>query len=103
MTGGMGLGDTAQSVCGLNPCGFFDYIYASDACLNYKLCAFPNDPTTILESQGLIAGGGTLIGGTAGQAVTNLVQSTFTNPDTGGLNVTTLLVAFGVLYFLVKR
>ncbi len=99
----MGLGDTAYDSCGPNPCGFWDYIYASDACLNYKLCAFPNDPTTILESQGLIAGSGTILGGTVGQAATNLVQSTFTDPYTGGINVTTLLVAFGVLYFLVKR
>lgn len=103
MTGQMGLGDTANSACGLNPCGFFDAIYVSDACLAYKLCATPNDPATILESQGLIAGTGTVLGETAGQATNNLVQSAFINPNTGGWNLPMILAAFGVLYILVKR
>lgn len=101
MTGGNGLGDTTS--CGTNPCGFFDSIYVSDACLGYKLCATPYDPTTILESQGLIAGAGTVIGGTAAQTISNTVSSLFTDPETGGINITTLLIGFGILVYLVKK
>ena len=96
-----GLGDA--TACGVNPCGLWDYVYASDACVNYKLCVNPSDPTAILESQGLIAGSGTILGGTAAQTIQNTIAGVFTDPVTGGINVTTLLVAFGILYFMVKR
>ena len=103
MQGGIGLGDTAQSACGLNPCGFWDYIYASDACVNYRLCVNPSDPTALLESQGLIAGAGSIIGGTTAQTAQNLISGVFTDPVTGGLNITTLIIAGMVLYFMAKK
>ena len=104
-----GLGDITQ--CGTNPCGFWDSIYASNACLAYKQCATPNDPATILESQGLIAGSGTVLGGTAGQAASNvidaLISETNIDPITGsitqGVNWTVLGIGTIVLYFLLKK
>ena len=102
---GRGLGDT--SACGNNPCGLWDMVYASDACVAYKLCVNPNDPTAILESQGLIAGTGTVLGQTAGSTVSNTVSSAIDSividPVTGGPNWVMLGTAALVLYILMKK
>lgn len=104
----VGLGDTS---CGIDPCGLWDMVYASDACVNYKLCVNPKDPTAILESQGLIAGTGTVMGNTTAAAASNAIDSLvtetnidpFTGQITKGLNLTVIGIGALVLYFLTKR
>lgn len=100
---GLGLGDAASAIsCGDNPCGFMDYIYASDACLAYKLCVNPNDTSAILESQGLIAGSGTILGTTAGQTVSNAISSLITNQD-GSPNLIVLGIGLIVAFVLLDK
>lgn len=94
--------------CTANPCSLFDDIWTSQGCANWLAAC---DPTSILinptQTQGLIAGGGTVLGGAFGQAVHNFGTSFFQNPD-GTINWVTvaLLAAAGVVaidYFMGKK
>lgn len=72
--------------CTVNPCTWLDSIYASDTCLNWKLQCTPNDPSTILESQGLLLGTGTVLGQNTAGAISNAIQSAVVDPITGSIN-----------------
>lgn len=99
------LGDASN--CGVNPCTWWDNIYASDACLAYNQCANPTAPSTVLESQGLIAGGSQILGQTAQSSVTGFIQGLTQDPITGQTNWTNVFVLVGgvvlLLMLLEKR
>ena len=94
--------------CGVSPCTWWDDIYTRQACANWLATC---DPTSVLigptQTEGAIAGSGTLLGGAFGQAVSNFGGSFFENPD-GTINWATiaLIVAVGVVavdYFAHRR
>ena len=94
------LPSSATAACGINPCGFWDNVFISDSCLTYQQCLDPGNASTILESQGLIAGGGTVVGTAIAQGISNLFNPE--NPDgTNSLNwVTIALAGIGVVIAL---
>jgi hypothetical protein len=49
--------------------------YPSDACAAWYASCAPTSAFNVLTTQGLIAGGGTVVGGTVGSAAGNLVSS----------------------------
>jgi len=94
--------------CSASPCSWWDDIYTRQACANWLATCEPEsiliNPT---QTQGAIAGGGTLLGGAFGQAVSNFGGSFFENVD-GTVNWASiaLVAALGVVavdYFLSKR
>lgn len=58
-----------QPGCVTNPCTWVDNIYARQSCIDFLLCAAPNDPTTIGLTQGAAAGAGAAAGGMVGDVV----------------------------------
>lgn len=101
-----GLGGLGDAACGNDPCGFFDYIWVSDACSSYLDCeGMP--PMTFAGQLGagvesITQGTGEVLGevtsgvaGAAGQAAQGLFS-----------NVTTDLVLLGIgglaLFLLAK-
>ena len=94
--------------CSVSPCTWWDDIYTRQECANWLATC---DPTSVLinptQTQGLIAGGGTVLGAAAGQAVSNFGSSFFENAD-GSINWATiaLIAAVGIVaveYFTGKR
>lgn len=69
---GLGPGPDSSEACGESPCGFTDYIYLSDGCMDYLGCA---DPTNKLYV-GAKKGGLYVLGQTAGEAITETVGGT---------------------------
>lgn len=106
LRGMLGLGDA--STCGDNPCGFFDYIYASDACLAYQCCVNPSGAQCLTESQGLVAGGSQVVGSATGQAVTGLATGIGTGLASGLNNgnltssITGLMVMVAVAFVVIE-
>ncbi len=94
--------------CAANPCTWFDDIWTSQGCANWLASC---DATNVLinptQTQGLIAGSGTLLGGSFGQAISNFGSSFFQNPDgTTNWASIALLAAVGIVavdYLVSKK
>jgi hypothetical protein len=67
--------------CGPSPCTWYDNIWARDACVNYMVCAAPNDPSTIALTEGMFAGAGA----EAGEAVGDIAGGIFGGLTSAGV------------------
>jgi hypothetical protein len=110
--GQLAPGPASSPSCGTNPCGFFDYIWASDACVAYNCCAAPSSTFCVATSQGALAAAAQAAGGAATGAVTeiagglvagaanNIASATGLDPTTAGYLI---LGGFGVAaFFLIE-
>ena len=87
---------TGPASCGPNPCGYLDDAgsvvgEASQACIDFMVCAAPNDPTTIALTKSLVAGVTTA----AGQDVSNTVSDATTGLFSGLASNTTGMFLIG--------
>lgn len=84
-----------------SPCGAFDWVYTSDACLNWLGQNNPSDPRYVGATKGLLYLGSQTAGSAATQAVNEVVAgigSGIANaasqaPVTTGISITLLVVA----------
>ena len=64
--------------CQPNPCTWWDNTksvagYASQPCIDYMVCAAPNDPTTLALTKGLVTGVATAVGEDVGGTAADVV------------------------------
>lgn len=98
---GLGPGPDSSEACGESPCGFTDYIYLSDGCMDYLGCA---DPTNKLYV-GAKKGGLYVVGQAAGEAITETLGGVGdgVKESTGIPGTALLLAAAAVVLFVLKR
>lgn len=70
---------TFSGDCSANPCTWMDELfYPSDACASWYASCDPTSAFNVLTTQGLVAGGGTVVGSTVGTAAGNAVSAAVT-------------------------
>jgi hypothetical protein len=90
--------------CGADPCGFFDYIWLSNACQAYLGCADPTNALYVGATQGALA----VVGNAAGSAVGTVATSTASGIASGLASSTNIPVSVWYLgaavaaFFLIE-
>ena len=105
MVYGRGMGDVVPGTCGPNPCGIFDAIYASDACVAYKCCTDPTGFDCQALTGGLLSASKQAIGSAAASAVNPAPLFQGLTNFTGSWGSTLLWIAglgLGVAWVLKK-
>lgn len=115
--GQLAPGPASTPSCGPNPCGFLDYIWASDACVAYNCCAAPTSTFCVATSQGALTAAAQAAGGAAADAASeiggglvagaanSIAASTGLDPSTAGYLVIAgvAVAAFFLIEMLVKK
>lgn len=81
-------------------CGWFDDIYASQGCLNWYAQCDPSNAFYLTNTQGLIVGGASVLGSTAGDAIAAAGNSAL-GFDSGTIPNWAWLVGIGALALFV--